>query len=253
MNNRKINEEISNLFETCIEQFEQISSYEGRIPQIEIDIVMNNIRNIYERLLMLNKINNAEIKEVESKNVIPEKIIKPEKEEIRSFIQSEKEIKSVNKKTIAEKEFRQAERKISEPTSSVVSHMESLSQKNKSVGKVGSLFDQNSDIKEDENEIPSINEKLNKSNENSLADKLKQNKVKDLKQAIGINEKFLFINELFEGNLNDYNNAITQLNSLSSKAEADAFIDSELKVKYNWNETSKAQNIFIQLVERRFP
>lgn len=251
MDTRKINQEITNLFETCIEQFEQISSYEGRIPQIEIDIVMNNIRNIYDRLSTLNKMNNAELKESETKNIIPEKITNPEKEEIRSYLQSEKEIKAVNKETIVEKEFRQAERKISEPTSSVVSHGESLSQKNKSTGKVGSLFDESAEA-EDENEFPSINERLNKSTENSLADKLNQNKIKDLKQAIGINEKFLFINELFEGNLNDYNNAISQLNSMSSKKEADTFIESKLKVKYNWNETSKAQNIFIQLVERRF-
>lgn len=250
MDNRKINEEISNLFETCIEQFEQISSYEGRIPQIEIDIIMTNIRNVYERLTLLNKMNNAEIKEAEGKNIFPEKTA--EKEEIKSVSENEKQNIKSTMETIAQREFKQTEKKIPEPLSSVVSHLESLSQKAKPAGKVASLFDQNAEADEEDAETPSINDKLNKQNENSLADKLKQNKIKDLKQAIGINEKFLFINELFEGNLNDYNNAIAQLNSLSSKTEADTFIESELKIKYNWNENSKAKNIFIELVERRF-
>ena len=49
MENNIIREEIIELLDVIIEQSEVICQRKGRIPQIEIDIVLSNIREMYEK------------------------------------------------------------------------------------------------------------------------------------------------------------------------------------------------------------
>ena len=53
-------QQIAGLLETLQEQYLLIKTKEGKIPQIELDILLNNTRNLYEALLQLNKISNTE-------------------------------------------------------------------------------------------------------------------------------------------------------------------------------------------------
>ena len=99
--------------------------------------------------------------------------------------------------------------------------------------------------------------------EESLNDKLKEEKlevaaalhsasVKDLKKAIGINDRYLFINELFRGDENMYERSLKTINGFSIFPEAQYWIQRELKVKLGWNDKSEAVRLFDQLVIRRF-
>jgi hypothetical protein len=102
------------------------------------------------------------------------------------------------------------------------------------------------------NEVPSVHQKISKNKEDqSLASHLQKKKIEDLKAAIGINEKFRFINELFHGNANEYHVAITQVNNFTSRAEAENYI-AGLKDVYNWGEDTEIVLEFMELVERRF-
>jgi hypothetical protein len=87
--------------------------------------------------------------------------------------------------------------------------------------------------------------------EESVAEKLQHNKITDLKASIGINEKFQFINELFEGNMKEYNVAVDQINSFSSHSEAESYI-SNLENVYKWQADNHIAEGFKELVERRF-
>jgi len=49
--------EIKIILEELTEQSNTISQYEGKIPQIELDIIMANIRKLYERYGDLNELN----------------------------------------------------------------------------------------------------------------------------------------------------------------------------------------------------
>ncbi|MDZ7742618.1 MAG: hypothetical protein U5Q03_12920 [Bacteroidota bacterium] len=60
MNKRILKKEISNILEALHEQAEIILSHEGRIPQIEMDIAMGNIRKLYEDFYLLDKENRHE-------------------------------------------------------------------------------------------------------------------------------------------------------------------------------------------------
>lgn len=97
----------------------------------------------------------------------------------------------------------------------------------------------------------SLADKLASQKDNSLAARLEQSKINDLRQAIGINEKFLFINDLFEGNLSYYNKAIDELNSFQSLNGARTYLI-ELSVEYGWTADSSAKEKLHQLIDRKF-
>ena len=87
--------------------------------------------------------------------------------------------------------------------------------------------------------------------DNSLAAKLQQNPVQDLKAAIGINDKFLFVNELFGGSMEKYNKSIENLSDLKTLNGAMIYLN-ELKIELQWNSSNEAYQKLKELVSRRF-
>lgn len=120
-------------------------------------------------------------------------------------------------------------------------------------------------------EIPTLSHQINRGGEinhqsdpgESLNDKLKQAKtelieilketpIKDLRKAVGINDRFVFINELFRGDESMYERSIKTINSFNIYAEAEYWISRELKIKLGWNKDNPTALHFDQLVRRRF-
>ena len=97
----------------------------------------------------------------------------------------------------------------------------------------------------------SLNDKL-KQGKTELVEILKETPVKDLRKAVGINDRFLFINELFRGDESMYERSIKTINAFSIFAEAEYWISRELKLKLGWDRNSTAVQHFDQLVRRRF-
>lgn len=86
----------------------------------------------------------------------------------------------------------------------------------------------------------------------SVADKLGKTPIDDLGTAIGVNQKFLFMNDLFGGENTAYSEAVSQLNSFTSYEEAKNYIDNALVGTYNWDMESESAATFIDLVSRRY-
>ena len=81
MEKKIVKNQIINLLENITEQAETILSYEQHIPKIELDIISSNIRNLYENIYFLTKLNNASLPNILKDNEeIPRQII--EKTEI---------------------------------------------------------------------------------------------------------------------------------------------------------------------------
>ena len=97
----------------------------------------------------------------------------------------------------------------------------------------------------------SLNDKL-RQGKTELMEILKETPVKDLRKAIGINDRFLFINDLFRGDESMYERSIKTINSFSIFPEAEYWINRELKVKLGWNADDPAVLHFDQLIKRRF-
>lgn len=100
-------------------------------------------------------------------------------------------------------------------------------------------------------DAPSVNDKLKQSTV-ELADQLAEPPVKDLRKAIGINDKYLYINELFRGDETMYERSIKTINSFTILPEAEYWIQRELKVKLGWSEANQTVKQFNQLIKRRF-
>ena len=101
------------------------------------------------------------------------------------------------------------------------------------------------------NNHASLNEKL-KQSKIDLGDTLIEVPVRDLRKAIGVNDRFLFINELFRGDEVAYERSIKTINSFSIFAEAEYWIQRELSVKNGWDAGNEMVAQFYLLVKRRF-
>ena len=97
----------------------------------------------------------------------------------------------------------------------------------------------------------SVNEKL-KQSKIDLGDTYTDIPIRDLKKAIGVNDRFLFINELFRGDEVMYERSIKTINSFSILPEAEYWIQRELEVKNGWDDSDELVKQFYQLVKRRF-
>jgi hypothetical protein len=97
----------------------------------------------------------------------------------------------------------------------------------------------------------SLNDKL-KQGKTELVEILKETPVKDLRKAVGINDRFLFINDLFRGDETMYERSIKTINSFNIYAEAEYWISRELKTKLGWSKDDPSVQHFDQLVKRRF-
>ncbi|TVQ18909.1 MAG: hypothetical protein EA361_01080 [Bacteroidetes bacterium] len=99
----------------------------------------------------------------------------------------------------------------------------------------------------------SVHERLAQiKDDKSIGTRMQYKPVTSIKEAIGINEKFLFVNELFNGDLNAYNEAVTQLNSCPSIHEAFELLN-KLTIEFQWDGQRSAETIerFADLVQRR--
>jgi hypothetical protein len=99
--------------------------------------------------------------------------------------------------------------------------------------------------------MPVLNEKL-RANQIEVGALLNNEPIKELKKGIGINDRFLFVQELFRGDETMYERSIKTIDGFAIFPEAQFWIQRELKLKIGWNEDSATVKHFDQLVKRRF-
>ena len=80
---------------------------------------------------------------------------------------------------------------------------------------------------------------------------LQHQPVLSLKSSIGINDKFLLVNELFNGSMEKYNRSIENLDDLKTLNGALIYLN-ELRIELQWNSNNEAYKRLIDLVHRKF-
>ena len=87
----------------------------------------------------------------------------------------------------------------------------------------------------------------------TVADKLKNhNQSGSLKSMLSINEKFMFINDLFDGNQDDFTKVLEFLESCDSRQEAVTFVEKNY-LKHNiWKEGAPQVKAFLELLNKKF-
>ena len=77
-------------------------------------------------------------------------------------------------------------------------------------------------------------------------------KVETLREAISINQRFSFINELFEGENMEYHAAIQHLDSLPTAEQARVHVTGPLSQRYDWSRKEEHVSKLLKLIERKF-
>ena len=94
----------------------------------------------------------------------------------------------------------------------------------------------------------SVNELLGSDDSDKLEYKISNSPVESIKTSIGINDRYQYIRELFEGNAETFSRAVGELDNLNSIQEAVTY----LQQNYTWKKNDTSLK-FVNLVKRRFP
>ena len=76
---------------------------------------------------------------------------------------------------------------------------------------------------------------------------VRKERITDLKQAIGINDKFLLLRDLFGGDTERYERTIDRLNEFDDLDDCIIYISEN----YDWNPSSDGVRFLMELLERK--
>ena len=103
-------------------------------------------------------------------------------------------------------------------------------------------------------EVLTINQRISAqmAAKSGVADQLHAQSISDLKQAINLNDKLLFVKDLFNGYSLAYSEAIEILNRFTSFAEAEQFLKNNYVAKNHWDTKPETSEKFYALLKRRY-
>lgn len=109
------------------------------------------------------------------------------------------------------------------------------------------------EIAEVPEKIPTLNEMISaQRSQGAPLAQLKRQPVSDLKSIINLNDKLLFIKDLFNGYSLAYSEAIEIINRFDSFDAADNFLKTNYAQKNNWTSKQATADKFYELLNRRF-
>ncbi|HEY0244071.1 MAG TPA: hypothetical protein VGC01_00785, partial [Mucilaginibacter sp.] len=76
--------------------------------------------------------------------------------------------------------------------------------------------------------------------------------ISDLKSAITLNDKLLYVKDLFNGYSLAYSEAVDLLNRFTTFEEADSFLKKNYSVKNKWEDKPQTSEKFYALLKRRY-
>jgi len=273
MEKEKLIHEINRTLETLKMYADRLEKNAGKVHRMDIELMIEKTREIYDRLIQLDtliipfeteipKPVVAETEKQEEKiEPEPEVVVKPATEEI-----PEPETKETYEKPVITEKEPEEQQKIQhmeeEPAEPVEIPEEKEVVSHKEVREEPEMPDAQQDYTETEEDSkstidlfssaePTISDVYSEQETVTVADKFNQETVNELREAIGINEKFLFINELFNGDMSKYNKAIDELDEMATYKGAETYL-LELKVQHQWEEDSQALMKLTELVKRKF-
>jgi hypothetical protein len=130
-----------------------------------------------------------------------------------------------------------------EETPSVLRYLNEEMPKNQDVSKklVGERYEQQKSI---------FDNISTSTKQEDISNRFKNNHI-DLRNSIGVNEKFMFINDLFSGNLKEYTDFIQKLNDSESSIKANQMLESITQEK-KWVTNSLSYTTLKEIMHKKF-
>lgn len=155
-------------------------------------------------------------------------------EELTEEAQEQSKVESKEQSKVESKEQPKVESKLQKPTVAPPSSPEAPGTEKKVLGEL---------LGKDRT---SFNEKLGNGQGNGSNKVLSP--ITDLRKGLGINDRFFFQRELFNGSSDVMNQTLDQLNQMNSLSSAKSF----LAANFKWKPDQEAVHAFMDLLERRF-
>lgn len=210
----------------AVEIIEDLKSYRN-VPFLQVELAKSKCRNAAEVIRLLKNLqdNSPDAKEVYEQKVSPEKPVNE-----KPVTEQKKQEKTVPKPDTRRQEPLKVK---DEPVRAPKKPAETVT--------LGDTFGKRTD---------SLNERLGiRKEEEDVAGHLKSKPISSLSEAIGINDRFLFIRELFNGNSELYNKTISSLENTGTFGDASSIV---MNIAGNDAENKAAKQL-LELVKRKFP
>lgn len=81
---------------------------------------------------------------------------------------------------------------------------------------------------------------------------LHQRKIDSLKKHITLNQKFMFVKELFSGNQSEYNRALERLEQCDRFEDAQTILQEDYIGKYNWDMEGEEAGEFMEIIAKKY-
>ncbi|MFW5821631.1 MAG: hypothetical protein ACOCWA_10090 [Bacteroidota bacterium] len=230
--------------EKIVRNFENYS----RIPGIEMDLALDKTRNLYELLLMIkdyNIENPAPAGNQQKETSVTEYIKENEGPDKHNF--KDETSKPREDLDFIEKDNKK-EKKEAIPEDQIYPGEETSVQKKNNPHEEPSLKEK---ILAEKFQKPGdfLNEKIGGNNtKKDLSAKIQSTPIKSISGSMGINDKFLFIRELFHGNADHFKIAMKTLDDASNFNEAYNYIINT----FEWDMDSEEVQQLLNLIRRKF-
>ncbi len=248
-------QEIMMLVDLIKEQTGQILSYKNTVPQIEIDILKEKLRKLYDEVNYINFISGEENSTVAAEAEMSSDVDEEARELIEIAEKQFEEKESREESAAAPLLFDESEdeKQEEEPVRKAEDDDESPVKKDDNIPlKEKAEEEENKEPQEETKEKTSLYQYTNeRSSEKTLGENLLAGKIESLKKAISINDKFQIRNELFNGKASHYSKSIETLDSLESYEQAEEYL-SQLASEYEWEPENEALEIFLGYIKRRY-
>lgn len=99
--------------------------------------------------------------------------------------------------------------------------------------------------------IPTLNDRLSSEEGNSLSDVHQRSRIESLKGSMTLNQRFSFLNSLFGGDLDSFEEALRQVEQCGNFAQAQDVLETRYAQKNNWHLRTEDVKEFMGLVKRR--
>jgi hypothetical protein len=186
---------------------------EGPVPAIEIDIVLEKIRNLYTDVSNLKEFNHLSARQPARPVIV--------KDEKPAEVQVEEPAK--HDTVQEEKTVEKSENKVNEEPATIADRFKG--------------------------EKKFINERLgDNGNRRDLSSKLQSKPIRDIGTSLGVNDRFKLINELFKGDKDSYQQTIDVLDNATNFNEAFNYISTS----YDWDMEDESVLMLLDLVRRKF-
>lgn len=255
--------EMKRLLGRMMVQVDYMYRNDREMSRLDLDIMMERTREFYE--LLCDYQSDKVVKEVVEQEPVSTEIneggelINRDVEfeiETPEEVLDEPEVTEEKADEETEMSFEEENEEVAEPQEEVVENQEETPENIEEEpaeenNEVAAEDEDEEDWEDEDDEVFHVEPVVKEPEDNSLAAKLTRAHVNDIRLALGINDKVMIINDLFNGSVERYNKSIDALNDFPTLSGARVYM-SELQIELQWDTECQSYKMLNDLVERRF-